>query len=113
MSTEILTLKEIEQLLSDGLSGVKSQLLSVAGVDSAIVTDFILRTQKRSAIIISGFATGDIDITEFKALLIDEKYILTGFLDTMVIVAKVDAQDLFKKITMSIADILIKIILPV
>lgn len=113
MSTQILSLKEIEQLLAEGLTATKIKLTSIAGVDAAIVSDFIMRTQKRTALIISGFAAGEIDVQELKALMQDEKYILAGFLNTLEIVAKVDAQEIFKSTATTIAGIIVKIILPV
>lgn len=112
MNQTILSLDEIKSLLATGLQDVKNQLSSVAGVDSAIVADFILRTQKRTAMVIAGFAAGEIDVPEFKACLEDEKIMLRGFLDTLKIIGKVDAQELYKTTATTIAGIIVKIILP-
>ena len=112
MSTTYLTLDEIKSLLATGLQDVKTQITAVAGVDSAIVADYISRTQKRTALVVAGFAAGEIDIPEFKACLEDEKIMLTGFLDTLEIIGKVDAQELFKTTATTIAGIIVKIILP-
>jgi hypothetical protein len=112
MTLPTFSLTDIEQQLSDGFAGVKTQLTGIAGVDATIVSYFLLRTQKRGATIIAGFASGDIDVPEFKALMQDEGYMLAGFLDTLKIVAQVDAQDLFKSVITTIGGIVVKIILP-